>query len=224
MSLSGSASGPHANVRAPRAGHRRMSLILLSILAICCGGVLRAWYLAGAFDTAIPFRLPSLASHLRAPNFHLVDIDNRARSLADFRGKVVVIFFGYTHCPQACPTELFKLAQVMRRLGEKGSQVQVLLITLDPQRDTPQLLKGYVGAFDPSFIGLTGTSAQIDRVAADYHVEFSKVRYGDADDYWVDHSTVTYVIDKEGYQRLFANMDTRVDDFVNDLRLLANAR
>jgi len=215
-------SSAASDTPAPRASPWTALTIILASVCVLVGGVLGGWYFASSLDTSPPFRLTALASRPRAPDFHLVDSDNWPRTLADFRGKIVLIFFGYTHCPEACPTELFKLAQVMRRLGEARSRVQVLLITLDPERDTPQLLKGYVGAFDPGFIGLTGTPAQVDKVATDYHVVYYKEKYGA--EYLIDHSTYTYIIDGKGDQRLLARMDASVDDLASDLKRLANTQ
>ena len=125
--------------------------------------------------TAVPsapagFRLAVWPQGTESPVLRLLDIAGHPRELADYRGRVLVIFFGFVRCPDACPTALFKLAQVMKRLGPASDRVQVLLITLDTERDTPELLKSYVTAFDPRFVGLTGTTEQIDSVAKSYWV------------------------------------------------------
>jgi protein SCO1/2 len=134
---------------------------------------------------------------------------------------VVVIFFGYVHCPDACPAELFKLAQVMKRLGPASAHVQVLLITLDPQRDKLPILKSYVTDFDPRFVGLSGTEAQIDEAAASFYVAHAKVEL--ANDYAaIDHSTATYVLDGLGRRRLIGSMSTSIDDFAHDIRILTH--
>jgi protein SCO1/2 len=156
----------------------------------------------------------------QAAEFTLRDADGGLRSLGDFRGKVVVLFFGYTRCPEACPAELFKLSQVMQQLGARRRDVQVLMVTLDPEHDSAALLQEYVRAFDPAFIGLTGSAAQIQRAAAAYDVLFRRVRI--ADTYTISHSTMVYVIDQRGRQRLAGNVNTSVADFVHDLRLLAD--
>jgi protein SCO1 len=155
-----------------------------------------------------------------AAEFMLRDGDGRLRSLSDFRGKVVVLFFGYTRCPEACPAELFKFSQVMPQLGARRRDVQVLMITLDPEHDTAAVLKEYVRAFDPSFIGLTGATADIQRAAAAYDVLQRRVKV--ADTYTISHSTVVYLIDQRGRQRLAGNVNTSVADFAHDLRLLAD--
>jgi protein SCO1/2 len=165
------------------------------------------------------FRLTVLPQRSSSSDFRLTDFNGRPRSLADYRGRVLVIFFGFVRCPDACPTELFKLAQVMKRLGPASDRVQVLLITLDTERDTPELLKSYVTAFDPRFVGLTGTTEQIDSVAKSYWVVHVKAPTSN-DYYAIDHSTATYVIDAQGQRRLIGSMATSVDDFVHDLKLL----
>lgn len=153
-----------------------------------------------------------------APEFRLTDFNGESRSLRDYRGRVLVLFFGFTRCPNACPTELFKLARVMKDLGAASDRVQILFITLDPERDTPELLRGYVRAFDPRFVGLTGTPEQIDAVAESYHVMHRKEAIGD--DYTIGHSTQTFVIDPLGQRRLVEPVDASVERFVRDLRQL----
>jgi protein SCO1/2 len=168
-----------------------------------------------------PYRLAAWPRHAAAPDFRLVDFDGRSRTLADYRGRVVVVFFGFVNCPDACPAELFKLALVMKRLGALRERVQVVFITLDPARDSGARLKTYVSAFDPRFVGLTGTAAQIDRAAARFSVEYAKV--GTATDYSIDHSTITFVFDAEGKVRLLGALSTSVDDYTHDLAALAAA-
>lgn len=197
---------------------RRQIVFATVIVVFVFGAAIAGWLLGRWWSPDEDFRLISLPAHPAAHEFSLIDGEGRHRSLADFRGRVVVIFFGFTRCPEACPTELFKLAQVMKRLGDAGKGVQVLLITLDPERDTPGLLKAYVAAFNPSFIGLTGTPEQIDRVAAAYRVAHFKQPMGS--DYTVYHSTATYIIDGHGRERLLGTMTNSVEDFVHDLQQL----
>lgn len=152
-------------------------------------------------------------------NFHLIDHNGRPRELHDFDGKVVVLFFGYTHCPEVCPTTLADLAQAMRLLGTDAARVQVLFATLDPERDTPQLLAKYVPAFDPSFLGLHGDAQSILRAARAFGVNYSKVpekRGG----YTVDHSDGTYLIGPHGHPLWLSRYGQRVEYLVEDLRLL----
>jgi protein SCO1 len=165
------------------------------------------------------FRLAVWPQRAESPALRLFDFDGRPRRLADYRGRVLVIFFGFVRCPDACPAELFKLALAMKRLGPLSEHMQVLFVTLDPERDTPQVLKSYVTAFDPRFVGLTGSTAEIDRAAMSFYVEYARV--GRGADYSIDHSTSTFVLDAHGRLRLVGTLDTTVDDLVHDLALVA---
>ncbi len=165
------------------------------------------------------YRLSVWPQHAPSPDFKLTDFDGRPRTLADYRGHVVVVFFGFVRCPDACPAELFKLALVMKQLGELSEQVRVLFVTLDPERDTPTVLKSYLTAFDPRFVGLRGTNGQIERAAANFYVEYARV--GTGADYTLDHSTSTFVLDGGGHLRLVGGMTTNVADFAHDLTALA---
>jgi len=151
----------------------------------------------------------------------LTDQNGKLRTLADFRGKVVVLFFGYTHCPDVCPTTLAELAQVMKTLGADADRVQVLFVTVDPERDTPAILSQYVPAFDPRFLGLYGDAAATQRTAKEFKV-FYEIRKGATPgEYTVDHSAGTYVIDTKGRLRLFVAYDRiGTDDLAADIRTL----
>ncbi len=164
------------------------------------------------------YRLVSWPPHAESPNFALRDADNRARSLSDYRGSVVVVFFGFVHCPDVCPAELFKLAAAMKQLGALANQVRVVFITLDPERDTRDVLRGYVSAYDPRFIGLTGTPAQIDRAAGSFFVQYARV--GSGSDYTIDHSSSTFVLDATGRLRLIGTAKTSTADYAHDLGAL----
>jgi protein SCO1/2 len=174
---------------------------------------------AAAAPPPADFRLAVWPQRAESPGLRLFDFDGRPRRLADYRGRVLVIFFGFVRCPDACPAELFKLALVMKRLGPLSEHMQVLFVTLDPERDTPQVLKSYVTAFDPRFVGLTGSTAEIDRAAMSFYVEYARV--GRGADYSIDHSTSTFVLDAHGRLRLVGTLDTTVDDWVHDLGLVA---
>jgi protein SCO1 len=157
-----------------------------------------------------------------ARDFALSDVGGVRRTLADYHGKVVVLFFGYTHCPDVCPTTLAQLAQARRLLGTDAERVQVLFVTLDPERDTPQLLQRYVPAFDPSFVGLTGSRQQIEATAREFKVFFQKVDGPAPDSYTLDHSAGSFVFDPQGHVRLYVSDKARPDQIAPDLkRLLA---
>ncbi|WP_374351083.1 SCO family protein [Chitinimonas sp.] len=157
-------------------------------------------------------------------SFQLTDHTGKPRTLADFRGKVVVVFFGYTHCPDACPTTMSELAGAMKQLGDRAKEVQVLFVTVDPERDSQQLLAQYVPAFHPSFIGLTGSDKQIRAVADSFKVVFQRAS-GQADEknYSVDHSTGSYIFDKTGKIRVFVNYGSGGTVFAHDLGVLLAA-
>jgi protein SCO1/2 len=155
-----------------------------------------------------------------AKGFALTDHTGKPRTLADFKGKVVVVFFGYTQCPDVCPTTMAEMASVMQKLGPLADQVQVLFITLDPERDTQQLLAQYVPAFDKRFIGLRGTPEQTAKTAKDFKVFYSKVPGTEPGNYTIDHTAGSYVFDRDGRLRLFIRHGQGPDPIVHDLRQL----
>jgi protein SCO1/2 len=156
-------------------------------------------------------------------DFSLTDASGQKRSLADFKGKVVVMFFGYTHCPDVCPTTMAELNGVLKQLGDDASRVQVLFVTLDPARDTPQVLAQYVPAFNPTFVGLTGDAAAIDRTAKDFKVFYQKVPGSSPDNYTLDHTAGSYVFDTQGRLRLFVRNGGNTDALKADLKTLLAA-
>lgn len=150
----------------------------------------------------------------------LTDHHGQPRTLADFRGKLVTFFFGYTQCPDVCPTNLATMAEVMRQLGPDAERVQVLFATVDPERDTQALLSQYMPAFDSRFLGLYGDAAQTVTVAKEFRVFFAKSGDTSGNNYTVDHSTGTYVFDTEGRLRLYVKHGTAPDLIAADLRRL----
>jgi len=155
-----------------------------------------------------------------ARDFALTDATGAPRSLADYRGKVVVLFFGYTHCADVCPATLSQLAQARRLLGADADRVQVLFATLDPERDTPELLARYVRGFDPSFVALTGTTQQIEAAAREFKVFFQKVAGPTAESYTLDHSSGSFVFDPQGRVRLYVLDRAQADQIAPDLKRL----
>ncbi|MGJ7915743.1 SCO family protein [Massilia sp. LXY-6] len=155
-----------------------------------------------------------------AKGFSLTDHTGKPRTLADYKGKVVIVFFGYTQCPDVCPTTMAEMASVMQKLGPQADQVQVLFITLDPERDTPQLLASYVPAFDKRFVGLYGTLDQTAKTAKDFKVFYSKVPGSSPGSYTIDHMAGSYVFDKDGRLRLFIRHGGNADSIVHDIRQL----
>ncbi len=157
-------------------------------------------------------------------DFHLTDHTGKPRSLTDFRGKVVVLFFGYTHCPDVCPTTLSEMGAVMKRLGKDAERVQVLFATLDPARDTPALLAQYVPQFNPAFLGLYGDEAATRQTAQEFKVFYQKQDTGSKGGYTLDHSANTYVFDPAGHLRLLFGFGTGVDPIVHDIKELLAGR
>jgi protein SCO1/2 len=157
-----------------------------------------------------------------AKGFSLTDHTGKPRTLADYKGKVVIVFFGYTQCPDVCPTTMAEMAGVMQKLGPQADQVQVLFITLDPERDTPSLLASYVPAFDKRFVGLYGTPEQTAKTAKEFKVFYSKVPGKEPGSYTIDHTAGSYVFDKDGRLRLFIRHGGGADAIVHDVRQLLN--
>ena len=155
-----------------------------------------------------------------AKDFALTDHTGKPRTLADFKGKIVIMFFGYTQCPDVCPTTMAEMSAVMQELGPQAEQVQVLFVTLDPERDTQQLLAEYVPAFDKRFIGLYGTPAQVDKVAKEFKVFYAKVPGKTPGSYTMDHTAASYVFDKNGKIRLFVRSGQGPAPLVQDIKLL----
>ncbi len=156
-------------------------------------------------------------------DFKLFDHAGKPRTLADFRGKVVVVFFGYTQCPDACPTTLSELNEVMGRIGPDADRVQVLFVTVDPERDTPELLSRYVPAFNPSFLGLYGDAAATAEVAKEFKVLYQKQPGSAPGSYSVDHSAGTFIFDPQGRLRVYESYGQAPDVYVHDIRALLHA-
>lgn len=155
-----------------------------------------------------------------AKGFTLTDHTGKTRTLDDFKGKAVFIFFGYTNCPDVCPTTMAEMASVLKTLGPQAEQVQVLFVTVDPERDTADLLSKYVPAFDPRFLGLTGDKAAIDQVTKDFKVFHQKVPVKESDSYTMDHTAGSYVFDTQGRIRLFVRHGQGPEPIAHDLKLL----
>ena len=150
----------------------------------------------------------------------LTDQNGKPRTLADFKGKVTVVFFGYTQCPDVCPTTMAELAQVKKALGADGERVQGVFVTVDPDRDTPEVLKSYMASFDPSFVALRGTAEQTVAAAKEFKVFFAKVPGQTEGTYTVDHTAGSYILDAEGRLRLFVRYGTGAPALTADLKAL----
>jgi protein SCO1/2 len=151
-------------------------------------------------------------------SFELKSHEGEIKTVNDFQGYVVALFFGFTHCPDVCPTSMQELKLIKKKLGQEGKDFQVLFVTLDPERDNQSLLKQYVPSFDESFIGLTGTKDEIAKIAQQYKIFHKKV--GDGKSYTIDHSSAIYLLDKEGMIRVRHPYGSSVDGIMNDIKHL----
>ena len=155
-----------------------------------------------------------------AKGFSLTDQNGQQRSLKDFSGKVVVVFFGFTQCPDVCPTTMVELAQVKKSLGANGDKLQVVLISVDPERDTPEILKAYMTNFDPSFLALRPTLPELAAVAKEFKIYYKKVEGAAPGSYSMDHTAGSYVFDGKGHIRLFTRYGSGADLLASDIRQL----
>lgn len=183
-------------------------------------GIVFAAALCACTASGPQFKSSDITGSSFGRDFELRDPQGRTRTLADFRGKAVVVFFGYTQCPDVCPTTLAALAEAMKRLGSDADRIQVLFVTVDPDRDTPALLAQYVPAFDPRFLGLYGDTDATARTAKEFKVIYQKAPGASAGTYTMDHSAGTYVFDPQGRLRLYVANGQGADVFAHDLREL----
>jgi protein SCO1/2 len=187
---------------------RNLLFLLLSLLLAACDEP----------KLPSPFHATEAGAKFAQADFHLTDHNGKPRTLADFRGKVVVLFFGYTHCPDVCPTTLADMTQVMRMLDKDADKVQVLFATVDPERDKPELLAQYVPAFHPSFLGLYGDAQATAQAARAFDVMYQK--QPTTSGYNMDHTAGSILIDMDGKVRLLAPYGQRAEWLAQDIRLL----
>ncbi|MDB5864971.1 MAG: putative electron transport protein SCO1/SenC [Betaproteobacteria bacterium] len=187
---------------------RLFAAALLAMLLVACGK-----------REAAQFELTDVTGASFGKALALTDHNGQRRTLADFKGKVVVLFFGFTHCPDACPTTMMELGNVAKQLGPDARRLQVLFVTVDPQRDTAEVLRQYVPSFDPSFLGLYGTPEETSRTAKEFKIYFQKQPQAGGG-YTMDHSAGTFVLDSQGRLRLFAQYGAGANPLLHDIRLL----
>lgn len=179
--------------------------------------------LAGCAESKPQFKSVDITGADYAKDFALPDTDGKMRSVKDFAGKAVVVFFGYTQCPDACPVTLTEIAQAKKLLGPDGDKVQGVLITVDPERDTPEILKAYVANFGTDFVALRGTPEQTAAVAKDFKVFYKRVEGKQPGSYFMDHSAASYVYDPQGRLRLYTRYGSGAQALADDLKLLLKA-
>lgn len=167
-----------------------------------------------------PFRGADITGADYGRALALPDVNGQPRTLGDFKGKVTVVFFGYTQCPDVCPTTMAELALVKKALGADADKLQAVFITIDPERDTPEILKSYIASFDPSFVALRGTLEQTQTTAKEFKVYFAKVPGKTEGSYTMDHSAGTYVFDAKGNVRLFERYGAGAEGLTADIKAL----
>lgn len=196
---------------------RRVLFPLVAVALLSAG-------LLGGCDNVGPagasFKAVDITGADYAQTLNLPDADGRMRSLADFKGKVAVVFFGFTQCPDVCPTTLAELAAVKQSLGAAGADVQGVFVSIDPARDTPAILKAYVGNFGPDFVALRGDEAQTKAAAKAFKVFYAKVPGKTDSSYTMDHTAASYVFDRQGKVRLFTRYGTGAEALTHDLKIL----
>lgn len=172
----------------------------------------------------LPLRLTNITGHMPALDFTLTDDHGKPVTAADYHGKVVLLYFGYTHCPDVCPLTLAHLHVVMQRLGKPADGARILFVSVDPSRDTPAIMHAYVNAFDPRAVGLTGTPGEVEALVKRYRASFSRAPGAADGSYEVSHSSAIYVFDRDGNARALATPSASQDDLVHDLHLLLGER
>ena len=183
--------------------------------------LLAAGWLAGCKSASPSFKSTDITGVDYGKSLNLTNVNTgKPVSLEDFHGKLVLLFFGFTHCPDVCPTTLVNAAEVRKQLGADGKRLQVVFVTVDPERDTPEVLSKYVPAFDPSFIALRGDAEQTSKAAREFKVFYQKVPNRDGTSYSVDHTAASYILDTEGQLRLFVRYTQPVEEIVADIRQL----
>ncbi|MFM8898990.1 MAG: SCO family protein [Burkholderiales bacterium] len=202
--------------------YRRQLLSLIALPTLALLGGCDAGKQSGT--EKVRFRSVDITGADYARDFALPDTQGQLRTLADFKGKVTVVFFGFTQCPDVCPSTLVELAQIKKSLGTDGERLQAVFITVDPERDTPEILKAYMASFDPAFVALRGSSEQTSATAKAFKVFYAKVAGKTEGSYSMDHTAGSYVFDPQGRVRLFARYGQPSDGLMADVKaLLAGA-
>lgn len=193
----------------------------------------RAWIKAATFACVVtlagcsdapPFQGIDITGADYATSFRLTDHNGQVRTLSDFKGKAVVVFFGYTQCPDVCPTSMTELAETKRLLGKDGDRLQGLFVTVDPKRDTPEVMKAYMAAFDPTFLALYAQDTPLEDVAKSFRIYYKEVPGPTPTSYTMDHSAGSYVYDTQGRIRLYHRYGSGAEGLARDIRQLLDGR
>ncbi|WP_426700336.1 SCO family protein [Rhodanobacter sp. Col0626] len=196
----------------PRHCLRPALLLLLLAVGLLLGGCQRS--------EPLPLRLTNISGHMPDLDFKLTDDNGKAVTGADYRGKVVLLYFGYTHCPDVCPLTLAHLHVVMQRLGPLADGARILFVSVDPARDTPAVMHAYVNAFDAHAVGLVGSAHAVEALSKRYRSAFTREPSSADGAYEVSHSSAIYLFDRDGKARALATPSASQDDLVHDLHLL----
>ncbi|QTD47493.1 SCO family protein [Ottowia testudinis] len=200
-------------------GRRRM---LRAALGACAAAGLAACDKLNLPQAGQSFRGIDITGAPYGRDFKLPDADGKERTLADFRGKLVLLYFGFVQCPDVCPTALTRAVETRRLLGADGERLQVVFITVDPERDTPEVLKAYMAAFDPSFVALRPSPEQLKATAAEFKAYYKAVPTGSS--YTMDHSALSYIFDAQGRLRLALRHEQTAQDYAHDIALLMSQK
>ena len=195
---------------------KRQTLLRLAAASL----LISSGLLSGCFESKPNFTAVDVTGADYAKAFELNDHNGKVRHLTDFNGKVVVMFFGYTQCPDVCPTTMADMAEVKKALGADGDKLQVLFVSIDPERDTPELLKAYMENFDPTFLALYAPPQKLEQVAKDFKVYYKKVEGKTPTSYSMDHSAGSYIYDPKGQLRLFSRYGSPKDAVTKDIQAL----
>ncbi len=198
--------------------------VLKLMLATTLGTGAVGWLAGCSREEKVSFQGVDVTGAEYARDFSLPDANGQQRTLKDFAGKVVVVFFGYTQCPDVCPTTLQELAEVKQLLGADGERLQAIFVSLDPERDTPEMLKAYMGNFDPSFVALRGTPEQTAAIAKDFKIFYKKVEGQTPQTSTLDHSAGSYVYDPAGRLRVYERYGSGPQVLVSDVRTLLSEK
>lgn len=193
----------------------RRRILLTASAAVALSAVV-----AGCGKKELAFNGSDIGGTKLGRDLEMQDGTGTVRTLADYKGKVALVFFGYTQCPDVCPTAMAELAQAMELLGNDAAKVQVIMISVDPARDTPEILSAYVTAFNPRFIGLTGTPEQLSKTARSFKAYYAKSPGGTPDQYSMDHASSYYLLDQQGEARVLVSGNASAQDIADDIKLL----
>ena len=200
--------------------YKRIAIKTIASYAVLVGVSGLFFSISGCSESKPPFVSIDVTGADYAKGFELTDHNGQVRHLTDFAGKIVVMFFGYTQCPDVCPTSMAELAEVKKALGANGDKLQGIFVTVDPERDTPELLKAYMANFDPTFLALATTPDKLAALAKDYKVYYKKVEGKTPTSYTLDHSAASYIYDPQGRLRLYARYGAGAPVLAADIKLL----